>query len=112
VVQAERSLRAALTTFEGSLNGLGQTQRFGDVLQQIYRPQEVVFALKLLKLAFDEYFATVAEYNIAQFEMYHALGYPARELAFDNHLGDIVPVEMGRPQYLPPVGTGPPSPPE
>jgi hypothetical protein len=105
-------LRAALTTFEGSLNGLGQTQRFGDVLQQIYRPQEVVYALKVLKLAFDEYFATVAEFNSAQFEMYHALGYPARELAFGNPPGEIVPVETGRPDYLPQVGTGPPPPPE
>ena len=32
-------------------------------------------------MAFDEYFTTVAEYNRAQFELFHALGYPAREVA-------------------------------
>ena len=31
-------------------------------------------------MAFDEYFTTVAEYNRAQFELFHALGYPAREV--------------------------------
>ena len=32
-------------------------------------------------MAFNEYFTTVAEYNRAQFELFHALGYPAREVA-------------------------------
>jgi hypothetical protein len=108
VPQAERSLRTGLYTFNKSLEGLGQTQRFGDVLELIYRPQEVVYALQLLKVAFDEYFATVADYNIAQFELFHALGYPAREIEFFRPPGEIVPVDTERPGYLPPVGTGPP----
>jgi len=29
--------------------------------------------------AYDQYFGTVADYNRAQFELFHALGYPARK---------------------------------
>jgi hypothetical protein len=108
VVQAERSLRSGLITFNQSLEGLGQTQRFGDVLEQIYRPQEVVYALQLLKVAFDEYFTTVADYNIAQFQLFHALGYPAQDIVNFQLPGEIVPVDTSRPNYLPAVGTGPP----
>ncbi|HTU17237.1 MAG TPA: hypothetical protein VMG10_04185, partial [Gemmataceae bacterium] len=108
VVQAERELRAALVNYNGNYEGLKQTQRFGDVLVQIFRPQEVVFSLQLLKTGFDHYFATVADYNIAQFELFHALGYPAREVAYFRSPGQIGPVDTTRPGYLPPVGTGPP----
>ncbi|MFO0887664.1 MAG: hypothetical protein U0790_00810 [Isosphaeraceae bacterium] len=48
------------------------------MLVLVNRPQEAVFALQLMKIAIDEYFTTVAEYNRAQFELFHALGYPAR----------------------------------
>jgi hypothetical protein len=108
VVQAERELRAALVNYNGTYEGLKQTHRFGNVLVQIFRPQEAVFALKLLKLAFDDYFSTVAEYNQAQFELFHALGYPAREISYFRQPGEVVPVDTTRPTYLPPVGTGPP----
>jgi hypothetical protein len=108
VTQADRSLRAALITFDGTLEGLGQTSRFGDVLELVNRPQEAVFALEELYAAFENYYGTVAEYNRAQFELFHALGYPARELAELAPPGDLIPVDTSRPDYLPPVGNGPP----
>jgi outer membrane protein TolC len=108
VGQADRSLRASILAFNGNYEGLQQTQRFGDVLVLINRPQEVVYALQLLKLTFDEYFTTVAEYNRAQFEVFRALGYPANELASLRPPGNIEPVDTARPPYLPPVGNGPP----
>jgi hypothetical protein len=110
VVQAERELLTALRNYNGVIEGLGQTRRFGNVLQLIFRPQDAVFSLRLLQLAFDDYFITVAEYNTAQFEMFHALGYPARELSYFHQPGEIAPVDTTRPGYLPPVGTGPPPP--
>ncbi len=61
-----------------------------------------------MKLAFDEYFTTVADFNRAQFEVFHALGYPAREITNLWPPGDVVPVDTSRPSYLPPVGIGPP----
>jgi outer membrane protein TolC len=108
VVQADRSLRTGIIAFNGSYEGLQHTSRFGDVLVLITRPQEAVFALQLLKVAFDEYFTTVAEYNRAQFELFHALGYPAREVVEMWPAGQVVPVATERPPYLPPVGHGPP----
>ncbi|APW63693.1 TolC family protein [Paludisphaera borealis] len=108
VSQADRALRTAVITFNGNFEGLRHTTRFGDVLVLVNRPQEVVFALQLMKQAFDQYFTTVAEYNRAQFELFHALGYPARELADLRPPGEVLPVDTTRPAYLPPVGNGPP----
>ena len=108
VYQAERALRTGLITYNGSFEGLEQTSRFGDVLVLIARPQEAVFALQLLQTAFDEYYTTVADYNRAQFELFHALGYPAREVAQLRPPGEVLPVDTARPPYLPPVGNGPP----
>ncbi len=108
VLEADRSLRTGIKAFNGHLEGLGQTRRFGDVLVLTFRPQEAVYSLDLLRVAFTEYFTTVAEYNRAQFELFHALGYPAREVAALRNPGAIVPVDTSRPQYLPPVGHGPP----
>jgi outer membrane protein TolC len=108
VSQADRALRTAIITFNGNFEGLKQTMRFGDVLRLVYRPQEAVYALDLMNLAFNEYFSTVADYNRTQFELFHALGYPARELTIVRSPGDILPVETGRPAYLPVVGNGPP----
>jgi outer membrane protein TolC len=108
VVQADRAMRTAIITFNGNYEGLRQTTRLGNVLVLVNRPQEAVFALQLLKLAFDDYFATVAEYNRAQFELFHAMGYPARELTQLRTPGQVVPVDLSRPAFLPPVGNGPP----
>jgi hypothetical protein len=108
VTQADRALRTGIITFNGHLEGLGQTTRFENVLVIVYRPQEAVYSLQLLKLALDEYFATVAEYNRAQFELFHALGYPANEIARLRPPGELLDVDTDRPAYLPPVGNGPP----
>ncbi len=93
VVQADRALRTGIITFNGNFEGLKQISRFGDVLVLINRPQEAVYALQLLNVAFDEYFTTVAEYNRAQFELFHALGYPAQEVASLRTAGEILPVD-------------------
>jgi len=108
VLQADRALRTGIITFNGNYEGLKQTSRFGDVLVLVNRPQEAVFALQLLETAFEEYFTTVSEYNRAQFELFHSLGYPAQELAVSRPPGDVLPVDTSRPAYLPAVGTGPP----
>ncbi len=108
VLQADRALRTGLITFNGQIEGLGQTKRFGNLLVLINRPQETVYALQLLQVAFDEYFTTVAEYNRAQFDLFHALGYPAQEITSLRTPGDVLPVDTARPSFLPAVGHGPP----
>ena len=47
-----------------------------------------------MKLAFDEYYTTVADYNRAEFELFHAMGYPAQELTLRQPAG---PRPTGRP---------------
>ncbi len=108
VVQADRSLRTGIITVNGTFEGLKEVSRFADVLVLISRPQEAVYSLQLLNVAFDEYFTTVAEYNRAQFELFHALGYPANEIALQHPPGEVGPVDTTRPAFLPPVGHGPP----
>ena len=49
VVQADRSLRTGLITFNGTFEGLKEISRFGNVLVLITRPQEAVYALQLLQ---------------------------------------------------------------
>ncbi len=108
VSQADRSLRASIKAYNGDVEGLRQTTRYGDTLVLVNRPQEVIYAMRLLKISFDEYFTTVAEFNRAEFELFHALGYPAREITYIRPPGNIEPVDTARPGYLPPVGHGPP----
>jgi hypothetical protein len=108
VVQAERELQSAIINYRGNVEGLRQTRRFGNILIQVFRPQEVVFALQLLKRGYDHYFDTVAEYNVAQFELFYALGFPAREVSVVRPPNEPAPVDTTRPGYLPGVGTGPP----
>jgi outer membrane protein TolC len=109
VEQAERAMREAIINFEGNYEGLRQTKRFGNVLVQVYRPQEAAIALQHLKVTYDEYFATVADYNRAQFQMFHALGYPAKQVSSFQPPGDVAPVDTNRPSYLPTVRNGPPA---
>jgi outer membrane protein TolC len=108
VLQADRALRSGMVAFNGHLEGIEQTRRLGDFLVLTFRPQEAVYSLDLLSRAFNEYFTTVAEYNRAQFELFHALGYPAREIARFQPAGEVEPVDTTRPFYLPRVGNGPP----
>jgi outer membrane protein TolC len=108
VVEAERSLREGIVNYDGNYEGLAQTTRFGNVLYQVYRPQEAVKALERLMESYDQYFVTVADYNRSQFELFHALGYPAGEVANVNPPGEVVPVDTDRPFGLPEVGEGPP----
>lgn len=116
VVQAERALRTGIVTYLKNFEGLGQTRRFaedpnqkvGGMLEVINTPQEVVYALQLLHRAFHEYFNTVADYNTAQFQLFHAMGYPARDIEYFRPPDGILPVNTERPTFLPPVGTGPP----
>ena len=108
VLQADRALRTGIITFNGHLEGLEQTRRFGNVLVLIFRPQEAVYSLDLLSRAFNEYFTTVAEYNRAQFELFHALGYPAREIARFQPAGEVLPVDTDAAALSAPVGNGPP----
>jgi outer membrane protein TolC len=103
VGEAEAGVREATITLQGTQIGLRETRGAGGLLQLINRPQEAVAALQQLNRAYDLYFAAVNGYNRAQFQLYRAMGYPARTLICDQPLGEVQDVDTSRPACMAPV---------
>jgi outer membrane protein TolC len=103
VGQAEAEVREANITLAGTRIGLREPLPVGGLLQLVNRPQEAVAALQQLDRAYDVYFAAVNGYNRAQFQLYRAMGYPARSLICDCPLEKLQEVDTSRPPYMPPV---------
>jgi outer membrane protein TolC len=78
---AEVGLREAIDTLSRSAEGMGQTRRSGELLVLVVRPSEAVQAVQALAQAYADYYATVADFNRAQFRLYRALGQPSQCLA-------------------------------
>jgi outer membrane protein TolC len=105
-IQVDRAMSAvkeAAVAYQGTLTGIGQTRGMGDILQLVNRPQEAVAALVQLNRAYGLYFVAINDYNRAQFQLYRALGYPARILVCDCPVGQVGPVDTSRPACMVPV---------
>jgi hypothetical protein len=63
-----------------------------------------VAALEQLNRAYGIYFAAVNGYNRAQFQLYQALGFPARILVCDHPVGKVQSLDTSRPPGMAPVG--------
>jgi len=96
-------VKEAVITYNGTLRGLDPHQ-VGDLLQLVSRPQEAVAALEQLNRAYGIYFAAVNGYNRAQFQLYQALGFPARILVCDHPVGKVQSLDTSRPPGMAPVG--------
>jgi outer membrane protein TolC len=103
VGQAEVGVKEALITYVGTVKGLSETTRFGDLLVLVNRPQEAVAALRQVARAYDFYFQSVNDYNRAEFRLFRALGYPAGILACERTPGEVQPVDTSRPPGMAPV---------
>jgi outer membrane protein TolC len=77
---AEAEVRDAVESADKNLRGLRETGAGAALATQV-RPQEVVAALQALAQAYADYDAAVADYDRAQFRLYHALGNPAQAQA-------------------------------
>jgi outer membrane protein TolC len=106
VGEAEAGVREANITLTGTRIGLRETRGAGGLLNLINRPQEAVAALQQLNRAYDNYFTAVNSYNRAQFQLYRAMGYPARTLVCDHPLGETQEVDTSRLPSMPPVCPG------
>ena len=95
-------MREATVTFDGTLTGIGQTRGNGELLQLLNRPQEATAALQQLYRAYGEYFAAVNGYNRGQFQLYRALGFPARGVICDRPVG-AQQVDTSRPPSMAPA---------
>jgi outer membrane protein TolC len=100
IPEAETGLKEADTTFAGTLKGLQQIRGAGNQLQPVSRPQEAVAALQQLNRAYDQYFVAINDYNRAQFQLYHALGYPSRILSCERCMGEVETVDTRRPPEM------------
>jgi outer membrane protein TolC len=79
VGDTEEGVRQAIESADKNFIGLRETTRpAGELLRLVVRPQEVVQAIAALNTAYEQYAAAVNEYNVAQFEVYRALGQPAQ----------------------------------
>jgi len=101
--EAAAGLQEALTMFAGNLTGISQTRTAGELLILVNRPQEAVAALQQLSRSYYNYLAAVNGYNRAQFQLYRAVGYPARDVICDRPLGEVLKVDLSRPPQLAPV---------
>jgi outer membrane protein TolC len=103
VEDAMIAVKEAILTYKGTLRGIGETRGAGDLLQLVNRPQEAVAALQQLNRAYEIYFAAINGYNRAQFQLYRALGFPARILVCDHPVGEVQAVDTSRPPGMAPL---------
>jgi outer membrane protein TolC len=101
VVKAETGLQEAQISFAGTLKGISEPRGPGQPL--VNRPQEAVAALQQLNRAYNNYFASINAFNRAQFQLYRAVGYPARGLVCDRPVGEVQNVDTTRPPGMAPV---------
>ncbi len=99
---AMTAVKEAAITYRGNLLGISETLAVGDVLRLINRPQEADAALQQLNRAYGIYYVAVNGYNIAQFRLYRALGFPARGVVCDHPVGQVQPVDTSRPPQMAP----------
>ena len=103
VAETMAGVKEAAVTYAGNLRGISETRTAGDLRVLIIRPQEAVAALQQLNRAYGLYYAAIDRYNRAQFQLYRALGFPARNVICDRPLGTPEPVDTSRPSAMAPV---------
>jgi hypothetical protein len=81
LTDAEAELKDALESANMNVQGLSQTRTVGNVLIPLVRPQEAVASFQALAQAYADYYGAVADFDRAQFGLYHALGHPAQAVA-------------------------------
>jgi outer membrane protein TolC len=81
VQDAKIEVKQARQSVAQNLLGVEQTKTTdGRPITLVVRPQEVVAAIDALYQAYVDFYGAVADFNRAQFQLYHALGQPAQEL--------------------------------
>jgi outer membrane protein TolC len=81
VGKAERGLSEAQAAYMGGIQHLGEVIPLGDAKVVLDRTLDVVSSIQALSRAYDNYFGSINDLNIAQFRLYRALGYPADMLS-------------------------------
>lgn len=74
IAQAETGVKDAIDSVNKHFEALEHTQRVGNLVTLLVRPQEVVAAIQGLGRAYNNYYQAVADYDRAQFRLYRAIG--------------------------------------
>jgi outer membrane protein TolC len=93
---AERGLRLSVESAEKNLAGVSQTQRSGELVILVIRPQEAVASVQALAQGYVDYYGAVADANRAQL----VLGEAHANSGCSSSAGDATPA-------LPPPRTAP-----
>jgi outer membrane protein TolC len=80
LAEASAEVKDAVDSLTQQFDGLKETQKAGNVILPVIRPQEAVAAVQALAQAYNDYYGAVADYDRAQFRLYRALGQPAQAL--------------------------------
>jgi outer membrane protein TolC len=80
LAEASAEVKDAVDSLTQQFEGLKETQKAGNVILPVIRPQEAVAAVQALAQAYNDYYGAVADYDRAQFRLYRALGQPAQAL--------------------------------
>jgi outer membrane protein TolC len=87
LTKAETELRESERAYQGGLEDLGKVVSVGDSKLQVSRVLDVISSIQAMARAYDNYFEIISQYNIAQFRLFRALGYPANLIACSDALG-------------------------
>jgi outer membrane protein TolC len=94
VGDARTEVGDAIASVNGNLSGVKEVKRVGNLDILVIRPQEVVAAIEALAQAYNDYYGAVADFNRAQFRLYHAMGQPAQVILN----GGLLACQTGRTQ--------------
>jgi hypothetical protein len=86
LTDAEAELKNAIDSANKNVQSLSETKNVGNVLIPLVRPQEVVASIQALTQAYADYYGAIADYDRAQFRLYHALGHPAQSLPVSDEV--------------------------
>jgi outer membrane protein TolC len=93
--EADVEVRDATESANKNLEALGQTKTQGPkdapVLVLVVTPLETIIAVQALGQAYTDYFTAVADYDRAQFLLYHALGQPAQAVTQGDGTCAVLP---------------------
>src|SRR5262249_27258434 len=70
LAEASAEVKDAVDSLTLQFEGLKETQKAGNVILPVIRPQEAVAAVQALAQAYNDYYGAVADYDRAQFRLY------------------------------------------
>jgi outer membrane protein TolC len=111
IKDAEDEVVNAIETADKNLKGIVPGKRAGEQLVLVFRPQEAIAAVTALGQAYRDYYAAVADYNRAQFQLYRALGHPAQCLVNATGIPSHPPVtatSFHAPEMIPDISPSAP----